>query len=214
MRFRDRFLHSPIAKAAYKIKFYTDTGISQVSWLTGKVPELAGMLTFMTYFQINPPRSVIAWIIFAVFASLFLFGFVLKKTGLYDVERYTIAQKDPVQAELLEAARIVKTWRDNPPIYNPEAPREKAWKRSAPDPASQNISSSASRSSRRKYGPRFVVRSQPAARALLRRSETFGKEFQRIMERAVRDSVRSSARVKKVTKARTKRTVRPGRRSS
>lgn len=108
MSFRDKFLHSRLARAVYKFKFYTDIGVGQITWVTGKLPELMAVVYLLGKFGYDPSSNQILALSFSVLCCLVLFGYVWKHTGLYDTAQYVIAEKDPVQAELLEAARMIR----------------------------------------------------------------------------------------------------------
>lgn len=105
---REFVLNSPIVKLAYKARFYVDVGVSQVNWFSGKLPEIMAAVYLLEKFGfvVVGTQIIVFGIILVV--CLLLFGYFWKKTGLYDVNQYVVAQKDPVQAELLEAARLIK----------------------------------------------------------------------------------------------------------
>lgn len=104
---RDRMIHNPLARGAYKVKFYVDVGVSQISWVTGKFPELMSFLYLAQYLGHPVPQSHVVELCLAVFAGIFLFGLLWNRAGFYHTEKYVNAAKDPVQAELLAAARII-----------------------------------------------------------------------------------------------------------
>lgn len=108
MSFKQKFLNSSLARAIYKTKFFIDVGVSQISWITGKLPELMAMVYLLGKFGYDPTENQIVGIVLFGLCFLILFGYFWKHTGLYDTAQYVVAEKDPVQAEILEAARIIK----------------------------------------------------------------------------------------------------------
>jgi hypothetical protein len=116
MSIKDRIVSNNIARGAYKIKFYIDVGVSQVSWVTGKLPELMAVVFLSGKFGYDPTQSQIVGIVITMLCVLVLFGYTWKKLGLYDTERHVTAEKDPVQSELLEAARLIKANFQHPPF--------------------------------------------------------------------------------------------------
>jgi len=107
MTLKDQVLRSRVAQRLYQTKFYADIGIAQISWFTGKLPELMAVLYLSQYFGYMPSKAGAASIGLAAIAALILLGFFLTHTGLYDTEQFVIAGKNPVQRELLAAARII-----------------------------------------------------------------------------------------------------------
>lgn len=91
----------------YKIKWYFDQGVRQITWITGKLPELMSVVYLGEKFGLVIREKEI--ILIAVIGGLILvtFGIILKRTGLYDTEMYVDASKNPVQNEILTAARII-----------------------------------------------------------------------------------------------------------
>ena len=97
-----------MAKFVYKIKFYVGIGRSQVGWFTGWLPELASVLALIWYFTGYKMSTNTALIVFPIFISFLAFlGYIWYKLGLFTIEVMTNANKDPVQSELLRAARKI-----------------------------------------------------------------------------------------------------------
>jgi len=107
-RIKELILKSKLASVAYKTKFYIDVGVEQVAWISNKGPDLMAIVYFTEkIFDIVLNGPTIVNLIIAGLLSLFLLGMFMKKSGLYDVEQYVQADKNPVQKELLEAARRI-----------------------------------------------------------------------------------------------------------
>jgi hypothetical protein len=103
-KIKDFVLKSKVIAIAYRALWYFDNGRAFI----GRFAEVITLFG-VGWIVANKPTLLEGILVLLVAASaLTLFGFMLKKTGLYDVDRYTQASKDPVTAELLEAARIVK----------------------------------------------------------------------------------------------------------
>lgn len=92
----------------YQLKWFFDQGVRQITWVTGKLPELMSVVYLGEKFGIAIQEKEIVMIAIIGGTLLILFGLILKRTGLYDAEMYVDANKNPVQAELLEAARIIR----------------------------------------------------------------------------------------------------------
>lgn len=103
-----RVIGAPIINILYRGKFYFNLALNQVSWVTGKLPELMGALYILERFDIFVASDKIILVI--VFGSIgaVIAGWLFKKSGLYDVETYVNAQKNPVSEELLRAARTIE----------------------------------------------------------------------------------------------------------
>lgn len=101
------FINNPIFRGLYKIKWYFDTGVSQVTWITGKLPELMGFVYLSEKMGYAVSNNDIYMLVFVVGISLICIGVFLKKTGLYDTEVYVNAAKNPYQHQMLKAARII-----------------------------------------------------------------------------------------------------------
>ena len=96
--------HNILITTAYKFKFYVDISISQISWVTGKLPELMAFVYLTEKFGVVLSIQNIIYIIISGMIGLFMFGYVWHKTGIYEIEQYTNAERNPVQREILKAA--------------------------------------------------------------------------------------------------------------
>ena len=96
-----------IIKFCYKIKFYIDLSISQITWFTGKLPEIMAVLYLAEKFGFVITGKMLIVICLAGIGGLIVVGYIWKNAGLYDVDQFVKASKDPVQKELLSAARKI-----------------------------------------------------------------------------------------------------------
>ena len=91
----------------YKVKFYIDVAIGQISWATGKLPEIMAFLYLSEKFGVEWSNWQIVFLTILMFAGFTIFGYFWKNGGFFDVEVYVNADKNPVQRELLKAARKI-----------------------------------------------------------------------------------------------------------
>ena len=107
MSIKNKILSNGIIKGVYKIKFYFNIAVSQVSFITAKLPELMAAIFLLE--KVGVTINTTNYIIYGVtlFILVTLMGLVWHKSGMYETEIYVNAKKDPFQAELLEAARII-----------------------------------------------------------------------------------------------------------
>lgn len=106
-KIKDFILNSFFVRKAYSAKAYVDIAISEISWVTGKLPEIGGLIIILNYLNIKIIPLNLGIFLFLFSLLLLFFGYFLKKTGLYDVEIYSRVQRDPVSSEILEAARLI-----------------------------------------------------------------------------------------------------------
>lgn len=101
----EKIKKSEFIRGVYKFKFYVDTGIMQISIVTGRIPEIWGSIALIEWFgyRLSPAQAVI-WGFMATLI-LFMLGYFIKNLGLFDAEMYVDANKNPVASELLEGAR-------------------------------------------------------------------------------------------------------------
>lgn len=100
------FKNNPLVKLFYSILFYFELGRGTASRFYGWLPEcivVVGGLKYLMGWELSKTSIVLSFIGIAVL--MFLAGLFVKKTGLYDADRYVQASKDPVTNELLQAAR-------------------------------------------------------------------------------------------------------------
>jgi hypothetical protein len=92
-------------KFFYKWKFYTNLAFSEVGWLTNKFPEVMAVIFLLEKFGVVMSKDQI--ILFSIFGLIgfFMFGYVWKKLGYYDIEQHVNAKRNPVTDEIYTAAR-------------------------------------------------------------------------------------------------------------
>jgi len=96
-----------ILEPIYKVKWYVDTGVGQVSWFSGKLPEVMSVVFLAEYLGFPIPKSWIIPVSLVGAFSLFLLGLVWKRFGLYDAEVNVGAYKNPVTKIMLDAANKI-----------------------------------------------------------------------------------------------------------
>lgn len=114
MKINKKITGNIVIKSIYKFKTYIDIAVSQISWVTGKLPEIVSAGVLLNWVGFDFTKKFAAGAVLIILAGLFLFGYIWKKAGIYDVERYVYANIDPVQREILEAARNInegKKWK-------------------------------------------------------------------------------------------------------
>lgn len=104
---KEWILNNKLVQLLFKAKFYIDISFAQAGWFTGKLPELMAILYLAERFNIIIPNNIILIVLVVVVALLLLFGWLFKQSGLYDAEVYVQSFKNPVQEELLLAARKI-----------------------------------------------------------------------------------------------------------
>jgi len=95
-------------KTFYKILFYFELGKGTTARFYQFIPDviiILGGLKFLLGVDVTPKFTII--FLFVVVFGFTGLGWILKKTGFYDIDRYVQASKDPVQSEILEAARKI-----------------------------------------------------------------------------------------------------------
>ena len=103
------FKNSKIIKKAYSTLFYFELGKNNLARLYQFIPDviiILGGVKYLLNVDLKPIHVLTSvLIIFLLFTFL---GYFINKTGLYSIDKYVQASKDPVQSELLEGARLVK----------------------------------------------------------------------------------------------------------
>ena len=94
----------------YKLKFYFNIPVSQVSFVTGKIPELMGVLWLFEYFGLEVNKRAVPLVIVVTVVVLVVIGKFWKLVGLYDTEQYVNAYRNEVSAKQLRAAEIILEW--------------------------------------------------------------------------------------------------------
>ena len=65
------------------------------------------------FFNINITANDLSKFLILIFVIVTLVGFMIKVLGIYDTETYVTADINPVEKEILEAARIIKRWEND-----------------------------------------------------------------------------------------------------
>lgn len=109
MQLRKHILKNPVVNSYYKFKFYTGIAMNEISWITSKLPQLVSIGVLFYWLNITIPRETLPLIIIGIMVGLNIFGFYWKKYGFYDTDMYITANRNPIQNELLLAARIIRS---------------------------------------------------------------------------------------------------------
>lgn len=108
---KDFVIHNKLVRVAYKSKFYFDLGVAQVSWFTGKLPEIMAFVYLSTWFGFELSRYTMVVFVIGTIFGLVLGGYLWKHLGLYDTECYVRKDKDPITKEIFHASQvIIKEW--------------------------------------------------------------------------------------------------------
>lgn len=107
MSLKSRVTNSSFAKAFFKWKFYTDLGTQNVSWIVDKWPVLVSAGVTLSWLGVTVSKPLMATIVIGGFLSIGLIGWTLKVSGLFDVEKYIVANINPVERTVLEAAKKI-----------------------------------------------------------------------------------------------------------
>jgi len=91
----------------YKVKFYFNVCAQQIGFITSKFPEFMAVLYLLEKMGVVIQRELLIPLALFFFVSFVSTGFVWKRLGYYDIEQYVNAAKDPVQHEILQAARKI-----------------------------------------------------------------------------------------------------------
>jgi len=91
----------------YRTKFYFDLGVSQISWFTGKLPEIMAVVYFFDRSGVYLSLDKLILFSVLVFLSITILGLFLKYSGLWDTECYVNTYRNPVNKEILEAAQLI-----------------------------------------------------------------------------------------------------------
>lgn len=95
-------------KRVYKTLFYFELGKGQVARVYQWVPDVFIILGGLKLlFDIEFSKGAMGSIVIGGVLLMTGFGFFLKHTGLWDVDQYVKAKKDPVFEEILRAARRI-----------------------------------------------------------------------------------------------------------
>jgi len=107
MNLKKKILNNPLIKLLYKTKFYLNVSISEISWFTGKLPELMAVLYLFEKFGYDISGQQIIFFGIVITTTLIITGYAWKNMGFWEVEKYVNAAKDPVTNELYTAAKKI-----------------------------------------------------------------------------------------------------------
>ena len=100
-------LNNKLINGLYKIKFYMDVAVGQVSWFTGKLPEIMASIYLLEKFGFVVSKANIIFYCLVIAILIFLLGFCWKKLGLYDIDMIVSAERNPVSNEVYKAAKKI-----------------------------------------------------------------------------------------------------------
>jgi len=98
-----------LLKPLYVFKWHVDVGTGQISWFTGKLPEVMAIIYLLEKFGFIVPNRWIVPVGLLGLLGLALLGWFWKRFGLYDVERFVDTGKDPVANEVYVAAKKINS---------------------------------------------------------------------------------------------------------
>lgn len=94
-----------ILRFLYDLKWHFDLGVMQISWVTGKLPELMAVVYLMEKFGYEMTMTNIATVAIVGTIILVVLGVFWRKSGLYAIDMEIKAKRDPITRELLENTR-------------------------------------------------------------------------------------------------------------
>ena len=92
----------------YRTQTFIDIGWKEFSWFNDSLIEMMAIVYLLEKSGVIVEGTLIYFILVGAFIFFYIFGKILKATGVYDISEYVGATIDPVQKEILEAARIIK----------------------------------------------------------------------------------------------------------
>jgi len=101
---KDKILRNKFVQGLYHTKAYFDIGVQQISWFTGKLPEIMGALYILEKFNVYVMPNYIILVGLLIFGLITVIGILFKFTGLFDSERKATNSKDPVMYEIYQMA--------------------------------------------------------------------------------------------------------------
>ena len=114
----EKIKNNPIVKFFWTLKTYLDVGIIQVAWVTGKLPEIAGIIIILNQvgFQLNQEHlKALVWI---GLIGLTLLGYIFVKSGMRDAQLEAETHKNNVQNTIYRASlKILEEESYNQKIY-------------------------------------------------------------------------------------------------
>lgn len=102
----------------YRTQNFIDIGWREISWFNSSLIELMAVTYLLERMGIPVSGNWIFVVLLGAFAFFYLFGLYLKKSHIYDRNRYVDADIDPVFKEILEAARIIKEQSESNKVLN------------------------------------------------------------------------------------------------
>jgi len=97
-----------ILKYVYTFLFYFELGKNQIARFYQFIPDIIIILGGLKYlFGIELTNKVMMTLIFFGVFGFALVGYLLKRYKFYDIDQYVHADKNPVQQEILMAARRI-----------------------------------------------------------------------------------------------------------
>ena len=91
----------------YRFQTFVDIGWGELSWFWDALVEMMAILYILEKIGILIEGSIVIYILLGAFVVFYLLGKLLKKMRIYDTSVYVDADINPVQKELLKAARII-----------------------------------------------------------------------------------------------------------
>jgi hypothetical protein len=91
----------------YNIKSHINIARGEVGWLTGWLPEIVSVGILLQFFGWNFTKTQVILFFPLMLLFLALFGYIWRKSGIYKIETNVDAENNPVQKEILEAARKI-----------------------------------------------------------------------------------------------------------
>ena len=98
---------SKLFNGFYLGRSYFDIGMNVISYVTGKIPMIAGIIIIANNFDIHIAGMTLVFWVIAALIGAFTIGFIYKVTGLYDLERQKEALLNPVMQEIYDAAKKI-----------------------------------------------------------------------------------------------------------
>jgi hypothetical protein len=110
MKISERIQNSLIIQKLYRLMFHFELGKSQVARFYCWIPEIIIIIGGLKYLLgINMTKKFIITFFVTIIIIFTIVGLIIHKTGLYNVDRYVQTSKDPVQTEILLAARKINS---------------------------------------------------------------------------------------------------------
>ena len=91
----------------YRAQQYVDIAWAEASWFSDSLIELMAVVFFLEKLGFEIDGIAMVTILVGAFIGTYFAGMLFKKIGTYDKSVYIDAEIDPVEAEILKAARII-----------------------------------------------------------------------------------------------------------